>query len=82
MSGIFAAGRQYAWNILIASDQLGNALLGGDPDETISSRLGKMARAGKHQNRFIRAVGRVLDRLDPGHLRKSIEDDEGGRAVR
>lgn len=33
--------KQYIRNILIAIDQLANALLGGDPDWTISSRLGK-----------------------------------------
>ncbi len=29
-------------NILISIDQLGNTIAGGDPDETISSRLGKL----------------------------------------
>lgn len=74
--------RQYIFNVLIGIDQLGNALLGGDPDETISSRLGKMARANKHQNWFIRGLGRLLNKLDTDHLRKSIEDDEGGDAIR
>ena len=32
---------KYVWNILIAIDQFFNALFGGDPDETISSRAGK-----------------------------------------
>lgn len=29
---------RYLWRILLALDQLGNALLNGDEDETISSR--------------------------------------------
>lgn len=33
--------KKYLYNILIGIDQLANAILGGDPDETISSRLGK-----------------------------------------
>ena len=33
---------KYFLNILISLDQMGNTLLGGDPDETISSRLGKL----------------------------------------
>lgn len=33
--------KKYFYNILIGIDQLVNAILGGDPDETISSRLGK-----------------------------------------
>ncbi len=30
---------KYARNVVIALDQAANALLGGDPDETLSSRL-------------------------------------------
>lgn len=33
--------KQYFRNILIATDQWINAILGGDPDWTISSRLGR-----------------------------------------
>ena len=33
--------RKYLYNILIGVDQLVNAIFGGDPDETLSSRLGK-----------------------------------------
>ncbi|MDP4158147.1 MAG: hypothetical protein Q8911_00075 [Bacillota bacterium] len=32
---------KYFYNILIGIDQLCNTILGGDPDETISSRMGK-----------------------------------------
>ena len=31
----------YVWNVLIGLDQFCNAILGGDPDETMSSRMGK-----------------------------------------
>lgn len=31
----------YFSNLLIAVDQFGNAVMGGDPDETISSRAGR-----------------------------------------
>lgn len=33
--------RKYLRNLLVAIDQLLNTILGGDPDETVSSRLGK-----------------------------------------
>ena len=36
--------RNWIINILIAIDQVGNAALWGDPDETISSRIGKTKR--------------------------------------
>lgn len=40
--------KQYIWNVLVALDQLGNALTFGDPQETISSRMGK--HLVKHDN--------------------------------
>lgn len=70
---------RYLWNLLIALDQLGNALTGGEPDETISSRCGKRLRAGK-PCRVCRALCRWLAWLDPGHCAEAIEDDEPGRA--
>ena len=39
---------RYFWNIFISIDQFINTLFGGDPDETISSRLGKWERANKN----------------------------------
>ena len=36
----------YAKNLLVAFDQLGNALLGGWPDETLSSRAFRWSRDG------------------------------------
>lgn len=33
--------KKYIFNILIGIDQLCNTILGGDPDETMSSRMGK-----------------------------------------
>lgn len=40
--------RRYLINLLIAIDQLGNVVLGGDnPDETISSAVGRRALAGR-----------------------------------
>lgn len=39
--------KKYIWNVLIALDQLGNALTGGFADETMSSRMGK--HLAKHE---------------------------------
>ena len=36
---------KWIWNILIAFDRGVNALLGGDPEETLSSRAGKARNA-------------------------------------
>lgn len=66
---------QYLMNVLIALDQLGNAVTGGDPDETISSRVGKQASLGGWW--ALRAEW-VIDLIfGQGHCRRNIENDEG-----
>jgi hypothetical protein len=63
--------KQYFWNLLITLDQCCNTILGGDPDETISSRLGKSTNGIG-----IWARG-IVDRIfGPGHCRRSVENDE------
>lgn len=78
--------RRWSINILLAVDQLGNALAGGDPDETISSRLGKIKRDhGGIIPWWPHPLAKVLDwcleRIDPNHSIDAIEHDEGGDAV-
>ena len=67
--------KRYIWNLLIAVDQLANTILGGDHDETISSRVAKRAHL-----RGWNIIARLIEAIDPGHLAKSREDDEGGNA--
>lgn len=67
---------RYFWNLLIALDQLANTVLAGDPDETISSRAAKRA-----DRRGWRQLGLFLEWIDPGHLAKSREDDEGANGI-
>lgn len=69
--------KRYFWNNLIAIDQLGNALLGGDPDETISSRTAKRV----HDQRWAYWLCRALHWFDRDHCEKSREDDRGRRDV-
>lgn len=69
--------RKYLWNLLIAFDQLANAITFGDPDETISSRCGKKRKT----NIFCRWFCALLDKIDPGHTDRSIENDEGSDAI-
>ena len=63
---------KYVWNILTALSQLLNTFLGGDPDETTSSRAGKYA----HRSGW-GALADVLNFIDPGHTDRVREDDEG-----
>lgn len=75
----------YFWNILIAIDQLANTLFGGDPDETISSRLGKWARSGKNKRGnkkvLFKIANFVVEFFEKDHFAKSIEEDEGKNEV-
>jgi hypothetical protein len=76
---------RYLYNLCYSIDQFCNTVLGGDPDETISSRLGKLRRRNSGvipwSRPVSRAVASLLDALDPGHCASSIEDDRGGRAI-
>lgn len=69
--------KRWFWNVLIAFDQLGNAILGGDPDETLSSRLGKVVARNADKNNLAWLICWALDKIDPDHCQKSIEADEG-----
>lgn len=77
--------RKWVLNILIGIDQLGNALVGGDPDETISSRLGKLKL--KHGGTIprTRPLSKIIDMglnaIDPNHSIDAIEHDEGENAI-
>jgi len=66
--------KQYLWNILISIDQFINTLFNGNPDETISSRVGKHIRNGDKGWRLW--LCKALHLLDKNHCIKSIEDDE------
>lgn len=70
---------RYLMNILIGFDQLGNALFDGNPDETISSRVGKAAIAGKRRAIILEALINLLFAVIRGqrnHCENCIERDE------
>lgn len=71
--------RQYIWNVLISLDQTANTLLGGDPDETLSSRMGKAIAEGRCK--LCRPVCWLLHVLDKNHCQKSIDPQEGADEV-
>ena len=70
----------YIWNVLIGIDQLVNAIFWGDPDETISSRMGKRIRRGE-RDFFTRFLCWLLDKIDSNHCMDAIEEDEGDDAL-
>lgn len=71
---------RYVKNVLIALDQLGNTLWGGEADETVSSRLGRQKRAsdaGGYRMRLIPRIGYwLLGTVDKDHCDEAIEHDE------
>lgn len=76
---------KYISNVLYAVDQLINAILGGDPDESISGRIGKLKRRHGGVIPWYRPLSGLadylLDKIDPGHSIDAIEEDEGDNAI-
>jgi len=69
--------KKYGWNILISIDQLVNTIFGGDPDETLSSRMGKREKTCK----ICYVICMILNLFQKDHCIKSEEKDEGKDAV-
>jgi len=67
--------KRYLYNLLLAVDQLVNSILGGDCDETISSRMGK--RVAKRDSKLCCIICKLLNKIDENHCVKAIEKDEG-----
>lgn len=76
--------RKGASNVLIGVDQLANAVIGGDPDETISSRAGKLVflPQPKPVPLWARFVVWLVSKVDPTHWPRTIEHDEGKDELR
>lgn len=66
---------RYFWNLLIWVDQGFNTLAGGEPDETLSSRMGKYAARGRGW--IPCQLCKLLSFFDENHCEKNIELDEG-----
>ncbi|MDX8383560.1 MAG: hypothetical protein R8M45_05725 [Ghiorsea sp.] len=65
--------KQYIFNLLISIDQLANTIIGGDPDETISSSCGKRVTTCK----TCKWLCILLNKIDKRHCKDAIEEDEG-----
>ena len=67
--------RIWALNVAIAIDQLANAVLRGDPDETLSSRAYRMHMKGQP---YWGGLASVIDWVffwDEDHCRKAFESE-------
>lgn len=72
---------QYLYNLGVLLSQIINTILGGDPDESFSSRTGKAMARGNWV--AINILGPFLDLIfsEKNHALKSIEDDEGKKEI-
>lgn len=73
--------RRYVLNAAVAFDRLLNALLGGDPEMTVSGRMGRAIANG--HCRLCRPVCWVLGKLDRDHCAKQAAREwrEGGDQI-
>lgn len=69
--------KQYIFNALIGLDQFANALLGGDPDMTLSGRMGRAVAEGRCK--LCGLICWLLGLIDKDHcaLANKHEADEG-----
>lgn len=74
---ILGAVKRWAGGVLIGIDQLANTVVGGLPDETLSSRFGRMVKDGR-KSRTGSIACAVLDAIDGDHCSSSIEEAGDG----
>ena len=67
--------KKWAINLLYATDLWFNALFLGDPEETISSRIGK--KSGRDDCKLCQWICRLLDKIDPRHCAKAVNWNQG-----
>lgn len=70
--------RQLASNTLLTVDRVVNALLGGDPNETLSQRTARAELAG---SRAAALACRLMGWVHPDHCRWSLTPGTIGREV-
>jgi hypothetical protein len=64
--------KNYAYNLFLNASQTMNTITGGDPDESISSRIGKSIKRGGLASRI------PMPGFARRHFEASVELDEGG----
>ncbi len=63
-----ALHHSYVMRVLKGADELANDLAGGNLDETMSARIGRLAAAG---NEFAKLLENALDLVQPQHCEKA-----------
>jgi hypothetical protein len=81
---VIAITQAYGFNLFVLATTALNTITGGDPGETLSSRLGKGKLSGKPVHTFMsRIVDAVFRTLfgQSDHCVESIQEDEGKGAL-
>ncbi|MBO9492222.1 hypothetical protein J7384_17810 [Endozoicomonas sp. G2_1] len=85
LCALFGKGKVKRWgiNCFEGLDNYRSAQTGGDPDDTLSSRLGKARKRGSKWTFIANKVDLVAIEIfkDANHCEKSIERDEGKKQV-
>lgn len=76
-----ASGSNRAWKIAIGQDQACNAALGGDEDETISSRAWRCRNDSKFWNRGYKFIDLLFSPTQLEHCRKAYEKELSKRVL-
>lgn len=79
IAGIHPKLKRYRYGVWIAQDQMVNAIHFGNPDVTVSSKVGYMAEQGSKTAKAMAAVIDLLFKLavnQDNHCQVSIERDE------
>lgn len=73
--------KRYGYHVIIAIDQLFNALTGGAADETLSSRTYRGAMLAEKPKKRWRVLYRVINALffDANHCKASYESELSGK---
>lgn len=73
--------KRYGYHVMIAIDQLFNALTGGAADETLSSRTYRGAVLAKQPKKRWRVLYRVINGLffDLNHCKTAYESEVSGK---
>lgn len=73
--------KRYVYHVVIAIDQLFNALTGGAADETLSSRAYRGAILAKQPKKRWRVLYRVINGLffDRNHCKTAYESEVSGK---
>lgn len=65
---------QYISNLCVTISQFANTILGGKPDELLSTRIGR-----NQDHKVLGRIGSIIEFFDPGHIERYKNKDMGDK---